>query len=55
MTFLTGLLFCAGAAGVFAAFVYVVRRMEREPLLDEMDFDQATPDGLVQPLLEDKR
>ncbi|WP_155257509.1 hypothetical protein [Rhizobium leguminosarum] len=54
MTFLIGLLFCAGAAVLFGAFVFVIRRMEREPLLDELDFDQAAPDGLVHPFLEGK-
>lgn len=55
MTFLQGLLFCGGGAGLFAVFVFFIRRMEREPLLDELDFDQATPDGFVEPFLEDKR
>lgn len=55
MTFLQGLLFSGGAALVFAAFVFVIRRMEREPLLDQLDFDQATPDGFVEPILEEKR
>jgi hypothetical protein len=54
MTFLQGLLFCGGAAVLFGAFVVVIRRMEREPLLDELDFDQAAPDGFVEPFLEDK-
>jgi hypothetical protein len=44
MMFIQGFLFCTGAAGLFAAFVYVVRRMDRE---DELDFDAAAPDGFV--------
>lgn len=55
MTFLQGLLFCGSAAVVFGVFVLVVRRMDREPVLDELDFDQARPDGFVEPFLEDKR
>ncbi|ANL84636.1 hypothetical protein [Rhizobium phaseoli] len=43
MTFLQGLLFCGGAAVLYAAFVFVIRRMERDPLLDDLDFDNGTP------------
>lgn len=53
--FILGFLAFLGASVLFAAFVYVVRRMDREPLLDELDFDQATPDGFVEPFLEDRR
>lgn len=57
--FVKGFISCAGGALVFGVFLiaayFIRRRYPREPLLDELDFDQAAPDGFVEPFLEDKR
>ncbi|ARO24778.1 hypothetical protein TAL182_CH03033 [Rhizobium sp. TAL182] len=49
--FISGFLYCAGAAVTLAALIFFGRRYSRSPRVDDLDYDNGTPDCWVE---EDK-
>jgi hypothetical protein len=52
--FLKGILSAAGGALVFAAVIFLARRHPREPVLEDLDYDNAHPDGFIDHFKDEK-
>ncbi|WP_190241466.1 hypothetical protein [Rhizobium sp. N122] len=52
--FVKGFLSAAGGAIAFAIIIFLARRHPRSPVLDDLDYDNAHPDGWVNHFKEDK-